>query len=448
MSVRPVPEAIQWHEGMLLAPQHFQQLVLRQDALLAYHAALLAPFHWGVRRLRIDAVRLGEGRLRVTELEAVMPDGLIAVHGASAGSAGGVGDLEIDLTAYADAMKSGPVTVHLAVPAIRAGLSPVKGELPRFESVAGEPIADETTGEGDLRVPRLRPRLSLLVADNPPQKYVSFPLAKVSYSNETFAATEFLPPTLAVALASPLGELCAGIARRLREKALFLSDRARSPSVASRPPQLLETRATIHSLVAALPQLEAVLNTGVAHPFPLYLALTWLVGHLAAVGRGLVPPVLDPYDHDDPYASFSRARDFIFRVVDEGILESFTAFPFYLEKGVFNLSFDEEWRARRLVLGVRGQPDTSDAEVAAWVQQCLIGSKGRMPGLRDRRILGAKRERVEGDGDLVPATGVVLFGLEADPEIVEPNQLLQMWNAGDRGEPRASEVVLYVKNRR
>jgi len=441
--IRPVPEAIQWHEGMLLAPQHFQQLVLRQDALLSFHAAVLSPFHWGVRRLRIDAVRLGEGTLRVVELEAVMPDGLIVAHDAAS-----PGDLEIDLTAYADAMKSGAVTVHLAVPAKRPGLSPVKGDLPRFESIEGEPVADETTGEGDLRVPRLRPRLALLVADNPPQKYVSFPLARVTYANETFAASEFLPPTLRVPLSSPLGELCTGIARRLREKALFLADRARSPSVASRPPQLLETRSLVHSLVAPLPHFEAVLATGESHPYPLYLALTWLVGHLAAVGRGLVPPVLDAYDHNDPAACFARARDFIFRVIDEGILESFTAFPFYLEKDVFNLSFDEEWRTRRLVLGVRGLPGATEAETAAWVDQCLIGSKGRMPGLRDRRVLGAKRERIDGEGDLVPSTGVVLFALDADPEIVEPNHLLQVWNASDRGEPRATEVVLYVKNRR
>jgi hypothetical protein len=71
-----------------------------------------------------------------------------------------------------------------------------------------------------------------------------------------------------------------------------------------------------------------------------------------------------------------------------------------------------------------------------------------MPGLRDRRVLGAKRERIDSDGDLVPSTGVALFALDADPDTIEPNQLLQVWNAGDRGEPRASEVVLYVKNRR
>ena len=53
----PVEDRIQWHEGMLLAPQHFQQTSARLDSLVAWHTLLAAPFSWGVRRLRIDAGR-------------------------------------------------------------------------------------------------------------------------------------------------------------------------------------------------------------------------------------------------------------------------------------------------------------------------------------------------------------------------------------------------------
>ncbi|HVA64451.1 MAG TPA: hypothetical protein VNF74_12055, partial [Terriglobales bacterium] len=42
--LREIPEAIQWHEGMLLSPQHFQQQAARWEGLL--QSALLAqnPF--------------------------------------------------------------------------------------------------------------------------------------------------------------------------------------------------------------------------------------------------------------------------------------------------------------------------------------------------------------------------------------------------------------------
>ncbi|MDF1750691.1 MAG: type VI secretion system baseplate subunit TssK, partial [Alphaproteobacteria bacterium] len=79
-SARELPDAIQWHEGMLLAPQHFQQLAVRGEELIAYHTATSSPFHWGIRHLKVDPVQLVSGIFRVLELEAVLPDGLIVTH--------------------------------------------------------------------------------------------------------------------------------------------------------------------------------------------------------------------------------------------------------------------------------------------------------------------------------------------------------------------------------
>ena len=41
-----IPEAVQWHEGMLLAPQHFQLSARRGEALLGYALGAAAPFAW------------------------------------------------------------------------------------------------------------------------------------------------------------------------------------------------------------------------------------------------------------------------------------------------------------------------------------------------------------------------------------------------------------------
>src|SRR4029077_7151583 len=168
-----LPEAIQWHEGMLLAPQHFQQQGLRHEELLAYHLRLLAPFQWGVTHFRHDPVLLVNGMYRVTELEGIMPDGLVVYHGAE-----GSQPLDIDLTPLGDEMKQRPVTLNLVVAARKLGEPPIKGDLPRYLSIEGQPIVDENTGESELRIPRLRPRLSLLAGDTTPKKYVGFPLTQ------------------------------------------------------------------------------------------------------------------------------------------------------------------------------------------------------------------------------------------------------------------------------
>jgi type VI secretion system protein ImpJ len=443
MSVR-VPEAIDWHEGMLLAPQHFQQLALRQEEMLHYHAAALSPFHWGVLRLSIEEAALTQGILRVSEVEAVLPDGLIVSR-----DVGEPALLEVDLKLYAAAFNAGPVMIHLAVPARHPGLSPVRGEFPRYRSVEGEPVVDESSGEGDVDIPRLRPSPVLLATSSPSQRYASIPIARVRRADERFVLDEaYEPPCLSVPLDSQLGRVAAEVSGRLRKKAEVLADRAH-PRAVVQPPQLLETKLMIHSLVAGLPALEAVLATSRSHPFALYLALAGVAGHAAAVGHALVPPALPPYDHADPMAAFVRLRDFIRRVVDEGVSESFTPYRFYLEHGAYSILFDEQWRSLPLVLGVRGQAGTTEEEVEVWMQQCLIGSQSLIERMRDKRVLGANRQQIDRAGDLVPAGGVLLFTLEPEPELVLPNQILQVWNVADRGEtPLVVEIVLYVKVQR
>jgi len=443
MAAHDLPSPIQWHEGMLLAPQHFQQMSARQELLLGYNAAMLSPFHWGIRHLKIDTVLLLEGTFRVLEMEALLPDGLlVSSEDAERGS------LEVDLHQFRDQLEGEGATIHLAIPSRRAGASTVQGEWARYRSIDGAAVLDQNTGQSELRIPRLVPRLRLLVGDRPPDKYSSIPLARVSSRNEGFQLLPFEPPRLRVPQSSLIGAMVAKVTKRLREKAVFLAERMRAPSSATRMPQLLETRGLINSLVAPLPPLETLLGTGRAHPFNLYLALTSAVGHVASLGRGLVPPVLEPYDHDDLYGTFERAVDFIDQMIEEGIQESYTSYPFYFKKGAFYIHFDDEWQGAPLVMGVRGKEGASEEEIRSWVEESLIGSRSRIAEMRSLRIRGAGREAMAGDADLVAARGVQLYTLEEDPEFVKTNEPLFVVNLDDtEGSRRPLEIVLYVRNR-
>lgn len=444
MDAHHIPESIQWHEGLLLTPQHFQQMSLRQEALLQYVSAGLAPFSWGVRHYSIDEASLAGGTLRVDELEAVMPDCLVVSHDARRGER-----LQADLAPHAEQMKERPVAVHVAV-AARETDALTRGDLPRYYSVDGEPVADESTGEGQLRIPRLRPKLALLVTNDPPAKYVSFPLAKVAYRDKSFALAEFAPPTLSLShpRQSPLRDMCSAVAGRLRKKADTLADQLRKPTAGGRAGFSLETEHIIRSLVTRLPQLEAVLGTGVSHPYPVYLALCSVLGHVYAMGRDMIPPKLDPYDHNDLLTTFRQVLDLISHKIDQNVVSTHEVYPFNYEGGgVFSIPFKGAWAQRRLALGLRGAAGVSEQELAAWGRECVIGSESRMQWMRVTRILGARRELAERDGDFVPPRGVVLFALRPDPEFVEPEQPLQIFNTGERDRTgRPAEIVLYVGN--
>ncbi len=443
MTIAPkLPDAIQWHEGMLLAPQHFQQMTVRNDDLLHYHMAAAAPFHWGIKSLTIDTVLLIEGTFRVLEIEAVMPDGLVVYHTSAT-----EGNLEVDLTSYTEDMAHEPISIYLVVPAKKEGEVSARGTLDRYKSVEGHPVIDENTGESELSIPRLIPRLSLLITDKPPQKYTALPLARVSYKNETYALTDYMAPCLAVSLKSPIGRMCSAVSRRLREKSVFLAERISSPAAALRGPMSLETKLLIHAMVSGLPEFEALLSTGRAHPYTLYLSLCAILGNLSALGAGLVPPVLSPYNHDDLFANFDETRSYVFRVIDEGILESHTAIPFDFENGIFSLRLIRAWTTPTVVIGVRGRTGMPEEDVMLWVEESLISSDKNVESLKEKRIRGAVREKIDGDQELVPTRGVTLYAVKTDSEFINPDDKLQVFNTSDPLNKRGpAEIILYVRN--
>ena len=448
MNAYEIPDAIQWHEGLLLTPQHFQQLSSRHEALVQYGTSLIAPFCWGLRRFKHPAISLPAGKFRVLELEALMPDGLVVVHG----FANGRDDvLEVDLTKYADQMSYRGVLVHVAVAVHQDGKT--NGDSLRYESFKGNPVADEVSAGKSLEIHRLKPRLTLHVGDKLPNDYVGFPVARVIQRDSSFTLDEtFIPPLLGVSIKTidgdassiagqRLGDMCSQVALRVRKRAMYLADEARTPAASDRFGNEAGIRTRMLSLVGALPQYEAVLQTGCAHPFLVYVALCGMAGQLAALGTDMVPPSFNPYNHYDLNATFQPVLEFIDRVMDQGVPVSYKSFIFKYHEGAYELQFEGNWMKKQLAIGIRGERGMTEDEVVRWGESCLIGSQGRIGLLRENRIRGAVRKHAERVGDIVNAKGVALFSLLADESFVEPEKLLQIVN---REGPRPSEIVLYV----
>lgn len=440
-----VPDAVQWHDGMMLAPQHLQQQALRHESALAYHLQWGTPYHWGTTNLMIDRAALVSGTFRVLELEAVMPDGLIIRHRAGSGS-----ELSFDLKPLADAASRTGLVIHLGVPAQKASSGITPGDLPRYRSVEGAPVSDATTGEGELRIPRLVPNLVLLHTSGPnqktPSKYVTIPLAEVELVNDSFGPTNFLPPTLTVPEESALGRLCADLVRRIREKAAFVLDRIGGASD-GRSAAARDMAGEIQGLVAGLPPLEALLGSGVAHPFTVYVALTAVVGHMAAAASSL-PPTFGRYDHNNPHASFSEVRDYLTRTLQMA-RNTVTAIPFTQEADKFHITIQPGWLDRKLVVGVRPSVSMTEADVVAWMRDSLIASRSRVETLWEMRVMGASRRPIEEtqDSGLLRSRGTLLFEIENDARFIVANEPLEIWNADLRGARRRPfDIVLYVTN--
>ncbi|MEQ8442974.1 MAG: type VI secretion system baseplate subunit TssK [Alphaproteobacteria bacterium] len=443
-SAHELPELIQWQEGMLLAPQHFQQMSVRGEELLAYHALTANPYHWGVRHLKIDPNLLVSGTLRIEELEAVLPDGLVVSHSNSDGV-----PLEIDLNTVEEDLSAAPLPIHLAVPVRRLGGRATRGDLPRYKEVEAAPVADDVTGDGEVRIPRMRPQLHLIAARERPAAYVGFPIAEVHVRDEAFTLTNFVPAQLAISSRSELGETCQTLAVRLREKAAYMAERAQSPASQADRPLLHQTQTMIHNLIAGLPQFEALLKSDVAHPFALYLSLCNIVGHMATVGGAMVPPQLPQYRHDNPRKAYDAASGFVIQMLDR-VSEAYTALPFQEADGIFSLKIEPDWCDDDLTIGVRARREMTEADVIEWMNNALIGSESVINAMRERRVLGAERHKIDREGslDIVPTRGVVLFRVEVNFDDIVPGEKLSILS-GDRGrrEP-PQEIVLYIPSAR
>jgi type VI secretion system protein ImpJ len=415
-----VPDAVAWYEGMLLAPQHFQQAQLQAESLLAYHLAALSPYHWGVRKLVVDCPALATGTLIVQELEAVLPDGLVALYDARTAPA-----LRVQLAPHAGTARGGVLTVHLAVRS-RAAHPAATGELARYACCTGEPAADEVSGRGSVEVARLRPRLALVVAPQPPRGWVSLPLARVRRAEHGWAFTEALPPLFSLPPGLPLGDRCARLACTVRTRAVAMGRALRRARAAGERGRAAAAQAGLAALAAALPRLEALVHAGSAHPFSIYLALCDLAGHLGPAGPGQAPPPFAPYDHDDPLGSLEPLLEFCEQAAGE-VQDAFVLVPFRRHRGSFRLAARPAWKnLAELVVSAVAPPAATAKELSDWVARARIASASRLPALVSGDCVGAPREVVPTPPGLDGGDGRIYFRVAVDRAFVIPGERLRV----------------------
>lgn len=437
---RIVP-AIQWYEGMLLSPQHFQQQELRWQQWSSIHLSHLSTHHWGVIDIEFDPVTLPAGLLRVLNLKAIMPDGLIIDHLAKPES----GQLELDLNQFRQKVMETEATIYLAVPDYMDGLSPIKSELPRFDVVEGSSIADDNAADNVMQIPRLLPRISLMLCDAPPVRYISFPLAKVGYSDESFVLKPYVPPCFRVPQISQLGEKCGLLVQRLREKSAYLSEKWQAQLGT---PLIGETASQMRPLIQSLPLIEPLLLSDVAHPFQLYQALCQIAGYVSTLRLGQIPPIFPSYNHNDLLGTFQPLFDWVNIIIDS-IEKAYSILLFARRDRLFTIKIQPEIFTSQLLVGLKAPSTMTEGELADWMRDAIITTESHFESARIRRITGAHREVVEDQElyDLMPGRGVLIFKINGDPQFITRGERLIIVNPADSGEKRPTEIVLYLKHK-
>lgn len=431
-----IPDALRWHEGMLLAPQHFQELSIRSEAMLNYYTAMASPFPWGVRRMEVDEALLDHRIFRLQHIEAVMPDGLHVQDPPE----------QLDLSPFKADAERGPIRIYLCVP--DSGLAERRGVLARYMVDQGAAVADmdpeADEGQIAITIPRLKPNARLVATEEGTGGLIRMPIAEVEYADSAFQLTDYVPPH---PLASDekwcraLNALCQAAASKVRGKANYLLEMIRSPSAGSNRDRF---ERQLHSLMAGLPAFEAHLAAGGSHPYTLFVAMCTLAAHVSAVGSLDEIPRFPRYDHENIGEVFESVGRSLFNTLDLGVQENFTEYRLDGEGHSFNIAFREEWVGHKLVLGYLGQPTQ---EIIAWAENCYIGSESHIESMSKNRDLGCGRTRDDNHEGLRKRPGTILYTMSEDLRRIEPGETLYVFNPlhgpNDVGPTR---VVLYVQH--
>ena len=451
-----LPELIEWHEGMLLTPQHFQQFTARAELLTHFMRSQTGCYAWGVLSLKFDETALGGGIVRILNIEAIMPDGMLALGGSERGI-----DLEFDL----EKAVGDPTRIYLAVPREAALYS--RTDYSRYDSVVAkdELTADDVSGADAATIPRIRARFRLIAGESGLSGMTALPLIEFGRQGTVCKPSRYIAPFLRMEPGSRLANLCSPVRKAVREKATELATKL-SPSAKNTD---LAGLHQLQWLVSGLPLVEALLESNQTHPYSLYLALCSMAGSVAFLSNARVPPIFRPYNHDDLLTSFEEVIGFIRLALSQGLIDNWLAKEFNAAQNPADLR-DETSRRRNertfemsptvekafgetadfsapfFGLMLRAPVGVSANALVEWGESCLLAAEDAIPDLEMSRSTGAVCENVDSLEDLVPAANSVLFRVQNDARWFDPQKKLVLKAA--KQETRGPEAVtLFIRER-
>ncbi|HEY0062475.1 MAG TPA: type VI secretion system baseplate subunit TssK [Telluria sp.] len=428
-----LPDAVRWYEGMRLAPQHFQQQSARLEMLAPALLRTVQPLHWGLLHLQ---TRQSGTVVTVTEIEAVMPDGLLV-------SGRPDQPLSIDLS-KCSADPDGLWRLSLAVPARSTGERPGPR---RYLDQGSMPVHDQNPGGVAATVSLLRPNLQLVCGHG--QGFASeelLPLLRFQDNGALPLQTGYIAPWLRIAPGQPLYQRIDLLRRNLRLNYVTLANEHCNDLA-----RQVRRQAILPLLAARLLELEAVYQDGTAHPQRLFQLLAGLLGALSAGVPGLELPRLASFDYRDMalameplLAELERVRK---RLAPDYHWASFSA------RGAHDheIEISQVAAAEPYVIALQKPAGASDIDMAHWLKEALICSAGKESDLQRRRSRGIGKvllsveqaQRIGGDS----ARTLFQLDLSGDAhESFDPGATLRILGPGGSADnyvpPRTIELLL------
>ena len=395
------PQRVVWSEGLLIGPEHLQQLDLYHERLLAMRLEALENWAWGVVCVEFDVAALAAGAAKLLRLHAVLPDGSVLalepgdpelpalrqvterfehaerVAGCFEHAERVAGCFEhAERVAGCFEHAERVLEVYVGLPREREGIdnyAETRSACARYY-VARRQVRDTTAPQRQSEVAFGQRNAVLLFGAEPSDDYVVLKLAELGrdQSGRLLLLDAYVPPCLRIA-ASPF--LMAGL-RRLLEA---MTTRRRSLHEARRQSgrHALEWNAMdvtryllLSTINGSLPVLQHVIDAGDVSPRNVYLALSQLAGQLCSFVAEAEPARLPKFVYRDLGATFEELFARITALLLSTVSEHFVAVPLEAHDDgthVLHLSDERLKRCDRFLLAV--QTDVPERQVAVQLPQ-------------------------------------------------------------------------------
>ena len=389
-----------WSEGMFLRPQHFQQQDRYLEQLVEARTRSLAPYTWGVIDLAIDSEPLAMGKISLSRVSAIFPDGtpMLAPEHEHLPD---VMDIPVNTRNE---------VVYLCIPIKRPGsqesvreqedFPQARYQASNFDARNSASVSGEATR---IQVGKLRTCLKLGNEDL--SGYAAIGIARIRERQPEKAVeldAEFIAPVLNAETSSVIRAYIEEIRGLLDHRGSALGhrlcDSGRSGSAEIADYLLLQV---INRFEPLLKQLTAQPRL---HPHSLYLELLQLAGELSTfTAASKRPPEIPRYAHDNLQQSYAG----LFSALRQSLST-------VLEQTAISLELVQ----RKFGIYVAPITDPSLLTTATFV----MAAKADMPGdlLRSRFPGQAKVAPVEAIRELISAQ---LPGLALRPLPVAPRQI-------------------------
>lgn len=325
-----------WLESQYLYPHHFQQHERYLEGRIEARASAIRPFVWGISRVEFDSRAMVEGRVALTAVQGVMPDG----------------------TPF-QLPEDGPLPTPLQVP---NGAKDVKAylALPRYQPGSRHLDTDLEAGGAD-RVARYRLQMlevfdyatgnaapesietavlnfSLLLDTDDLGGYATVPLLRVrELTQEGAVVTEqrYIPPRLDVGGCDVLRGYLSDIIGMLQQRGEALAVRFNQPGKSGGSSAITDFL-LLQLMNRFEPRLRHMAGLPILHPEQMFAEFIALAGELSTFTTAEKRPgSLPTYRHDDLYGCFRPLMDVLEREFS-AVLEQ-TAIPIPIEERQFGI---------------------------------------------------------------------------------------------------------------